>query len=118
MPTDASTYKNITKPSQKKGPSYLQAALEDNPPVYILGGNIVPLGSSGMMTTSHLRASNLTLIAAFPSTKSPPFERCGEGCAEQSSASRLVTCGHMYLDQGRPLAPVLAQHSSGWLATW
>ena len=64
----------------------------------------MPLGSSGMMTTNYLRASNLTLIAAFSSAQSPPFERCGQGCAEQSSASRLVTCGHMYLDHGGPLA--------------
>ena len=78
----------------------LQAALEDNPPVYILGGNIVPLGSPGLMTTNYLRASNLTLIAAFPSEHSPSFERCGQGCAEHSSSSRLVTCGHMYLDHG------------------
>ena len=53
-----------------------------------------------MMTTSSLRASNLTLLAAFPSAQAPTFERCGQGCAAHSSSSRLVTCGHMYLDQG------------------
>ena len=53
-----------------------------------------------MMTTSFLRASNLTLLAAFPFAQAPTFERCGQGCAAHSSSSRLVTCGHMYLDQG------------------
>lgn len=57
-----------------------------------------------MMTTNYLRASNLTLMAAFPSEHSPSFERCGQGCAEQSTPSRLVTCGHMYLDHGGLLA--------------
>ncbi|CAL5222310.1 g4654 [Coccomyxa viridis] len=76
------------------------AGLEDNPPVYVRGGNIVPLGASGLMTTTALRASNLTLLAAFPSAESPHFERCGQGCRAQSTAQRLVTCGHMYLDQG------------------
>lgn len=68
--------------------------------MYVLGGNIVPFGSSGMMTTSYLRASNLTLLAAFPSAHSPSFERCGQGCAAHSTPNRLVTCGHMYLDHG------------------
>ena len=81
--------------------AFMQAGLEDNPPVYILGGNIIPLGSSGLMTTTALRASNLTLLTAFPSAHSPPFERCGQGCAVPSTPSRLVTCGHMYLDQGQ-----------------
>lgn len=53
------------------------------------------------MTTTALRASNLTLLAAFPSAESPHFERCGQGCRAQSTAQRLVTCGHMYLDQGK-----------------
>ena len=68
--------------------------------MYVLGGNIVPLGASGLMTTTALRASNVTLLAAFPSAQSPPFERCGQGCRAQSTAQRLVTCGHMYLDHG------------------
>ena len=82
----------------------VQAALTDNPPVYILGGNIIPLGQPGMMTTSLLRASNLTLLAAFASPDAPAFERCGQGCSAQSSPGRLVTCGHMYLDHGGPSA--------------
>lgn len=53
-----------------------------------------------MMTTTFLRASNLTLLAAFPPAQAAPFERCGQGCAAQSTPSRLVTCGHMYLDHG------------------
>lgn len=52
------------------------------------------------MTTTYLRASNLTLLAAFPSAQSPLFERCGQGCAAHNSPNRLVTCGHMYLDHG------------------
>lgn len=79
---------------------YLQAGLEDNPPVYVLGGNMIPLGASSLMTTTALRASNLTLLAAFPAPGSPPFERCGQACTVQSTAKLLVTCGHMYLDHG------------------
>lgn len=82
-------------------PAYcVQAELTDNPPVFILGGTIIPLGQSGMMTTSFLRASNLTLLAAFPSPNSPAFERCGQGCSARNSPSRLVACSHMYLDHG------------------
>ncbi len=92
----------------------LQAGLEDNPPVYVLGGNIVPLGASGMMTTSYLRASNLTLLVAFSSAQAPTFERCGQGCAAHSSSSLLVTCGHMYLDQG--LYPNVSLICSPWKA--
>lgn len=87
--------------------AFMQAGLEDNPPVYILGGNIIPLGSSGLMTTTALRASNLTLLTAFPSAHSPPFERCGQSCDVPSTPSRLVTCGHMYLDQGQLLCHVV-----------
>ena len=79
---------------------HVQAGLQDNPPVYILGGNIIPLGASGLMTTTALRASNLSLLAAFPSAHSAHFERCGQGCTAQSTANRSVTCGHMYLDHG------------------
>ena len=46
---------------------HLQAGLEDNPPVYILGGNIVPprlIGNDDY--TNHLRASNLTLYSSIP----------------------------------------------------
>ena len=89
----------------------LQAGMEDNPPVYVLGGNIVPLGASGLMTTTALRASNLTLLAAFPAPGSPPFERCGKRCTVQSTAKHLVTCGHMYMDQGTPHAFSPAQYT-------
>lgn len=99
-----------------------QAEIVDNPPVYVLGGNIVPLGAAGLMTTTALRASNLTLLAALPSPRSPQFERCGQGCTAQSTAQRLVTCGHMYLDQGMPcfVSPAVHRrlHVLHMLALW
>ncbi len=79
----------------------MQAGLADNPPVFVLGGNIVPLGPPGTNTTTALRAGNLTLLVAFPSADSPPFERCGGGCGSQNGVGNRVTCGHMYLDQGK-----------------
>ena len=78
----------------------LQAAPTDNPPVYILGGNVVPVGANGTNTTAAARAANLTLVAALPGPHSPSFSRCGQGCSAQSSSGNLVACGHMYLDQG------------------
>ena len=78
----------------------LQAAPTDNPPVYILGGNVVPIGANGTNTTAAARAANLTLVAALPGPHSPLFSRCGQGCSAQSSPGNLVACGHMYLDQG------------------
>ena len=84
---------------------YVQAQTTDDPPVYILGGNIVPIGVNGTNNTSAARAGNLTLVAALPGPQSPYFYRCGQSCAAQSSPSNLVACGHMYLDQGAPLHP-------------
>lgn len=78
----------------------MQAGLADNPPVFILGGNILPMGPPGPNTTTALRGANLTLLVAFPSADSPPFERCGSGCSSQNGIGNRVTCGHMYLDQG------------------
>ena len=78
----------------------LQAQTTDNPPVYILGGNIIPIGANGTNNTAAAMAANLTLIAALPGPQQPGFERCGQGCAAQSSPGNLVACGHMYLDQG------------------
>ena len=80
--------------------SWLQAQTTDDPPVFILGGNIVPIGANGTNNTDAARAANLTLLAALPGLQSPFFHRCGQGCAAQSSPSSLVACGHIYLDQG------------------
>ncbi|CAL8465182.1 g4717 [Coccomyxa elongata] len=79
------------------------ANLTDNTPVFILGGNIIPIGPNGTNTTTAARAGNLTLTAAMPTTSSTWFDRCGKGCAAASQPGELVACGHMYLDQGEEL---------------
>lgn len=77
-----------------------QANLTDNTPVFILGGNIVPMGPNGTVTTTAARAGDLTLVAAMPAASSTHFDRCSQGCAGTSQPGNLVACGHMYLDQG------------------
>jgi hypothetical protein len=87
-----------------------QAGLTDNPPVYVLGGNIVPLSVNGTNTTAAARAGNLTLLAALPGAQLlGSFERCGQGCAASSQPGNLVTCGHMYLDGGET-CPIRQRH--------
>ncbi|CAL8465181.1 g4716 [Coccomyxa elongata] len=89
----------------------VQASLADNPPVFVLGGNIVPLGPQGTNTTTALRAGNLTLLVAFPSASSPKFERCGQRCGSQNGYGNRVACGHMYLDQGDEMDVGTAQNN-------
>ena len=112
---------------QRHASAAAQAGTTDNTPVYVLGGNIVPIGVNGTNTTSgaqsgpgstpwhgeallqgngspercmHAWPGNLTLLIALPDGQSPGFQRCGQLCAATSSEGNLVACGHMYLDGG------------------
>lgn len=79
----------------------------------------MPLGPPGPNTTTAMRAGNLTLLVAFPSADSQPFERCSPGCGSQNGVGNRVTCGGIYLDQGKstPLSGPCFHGSSAELHT-
>ena len=58
-----------------------QADVTDNTPVHVLGGNILPIGGEGSMTTTAARASPLTLLVALTTLGAqPPADRCSGPC--------------------------------------
>lgn len=61
----------------------MQANVTDNTPVFILGGNILPVAAGGM-TTTEAKSSNLTLIVAFAGAASTEaMQRCNTYCPVQ-----------------------------------
>lgn len=55
--------------------------MTDNTPVHVLGGNILPVGGEGSMTSGAARAAPLTLLVALtPLGAQPVAERCSGPC--------------------------------------
>lgn len=84
----------------------LLSGVDDDAPLHIAGGAVVPLGKSvGAMTTAEARAAPLVLVAALPRPGSGAWIRCrggAEGLKTQGPdpAGVARASGSMFLDDG------------------